>query len=151
SRWSSHWQPIGRACWGVSAGAALLKPALRRGMRDATRRSRQRTHVAVLPRRPMSSAIFSARRSDRPEPPLQKVILDVDHRSDGRYLEATASSCAEHVVAFWRPKRAPERAWFRLDQPLSEGGRFSEARRDARSYRALNRLAGGSGSASRRR
>ena len=37
----------------------------------------------------------SARRSHRPKPAFRKVILDGDRRSDGRYLEISASSCAE--------------------------------------------------------
>ena len=35
------------------------------------------------------------RRSHRPKPAFRKVILDGDRRSDGRYLEISASSCAE--------------------------------------------------------
>ena len=37
-------------------------------------------------------AKYCARRSDRPKPAFRKVILDGDRRSDGRYLEISASS-----------------------------------------------------------
>jgi len=44
----------------------------------------------------------SARRSHRPKPAFRKVILDGDRRSDGRYLEISASSCAEGATLDWR-------------------------------------------------
>ena len=54
-------------------------------------------------RRPADGPVLSsdcrltkwARRSHRPKPAFRKVILDGDRRSDGRYLEISASSCAE--------------------------------------------------------
>jgi NADPH:quinone reductase-like Zn-dependent oxidoreductase len=42
--------------------------------------------------------LTNARRSHRPKPAFRKVILDGDRRSDGRYLEISASSCAEGVT-----------------------------------------------------
>ena len=36
-----------------------------------------------------------ARRSHRPKPAFRKVIMDGDRRSDGRYLEISASACPE--------------------------------------------------------
>jgi len=43
-----------------------------------------------------------ARRSHRPKPVFRKVILEGDRRSDGRYLEISASSCAEGATLDWR-------------------------------------------------
>jgi hypothetical protein len=43
-----------------------------------------------------------ARRSDRPKAVFRKVILDGDRRSDGRYLEISASSRAEGATLAWR-------------------------------------------------
>jgi hypothetical protein len=37
----------------------------------------------------------SVLRSDRPKPAFRKVILEGDRRSDGRYLEISATSCPE--------------------------------------------------------
>ena len=56
--------------------------------------------LAVLDRRAAELRRFpslwrSARRSHRPKPAFRKAILDGDRRSDGRYLEISASSCAE--------------------------------------------------------
>src|SRR5208337_2851804 len=53
--------------------------------------------LAVLDRRAAELRRFpslwrSARRSHRPKPAFRKVILDGDRRSDGRYLEISASS-----------------------------------------------------------
>ena len=39
--------------------------------------------------------------SDRPKPAFRKVILDGDRRSDGRYLEISASSCPEGATLDW--------------------------------------------------
>ena len=63
--------------------------------------------LAVLDRRAAELRRFpslwrSARRSHRPKPAFRKVILDGDRRSDGRYLEISASSCAEGATLDWR-------------------------------------------------
>ena len=58
------------------------------------------TRAAVHIRLP--SIWRSARRSHRPKPAFRKVILDGDRRSDGRYLEISASSCAEGATLDWR-------------------------------------------------
>jgi len=41
------------------------------------------------------------RRSDRPKPAFRKVILDGDRRSDGRYLEISATPCPEGATLDW--------------------------------------------------
>jgi hypothetical protein len=43
----------------------------------------------------------SARRSDRPKLAFRKLSLDADRRSDGRYLEISASSCPEDATLEW--------------------------------------------------
>ena len=42
-----------------------------------------------------------ARRSHRPKPAFRKVIMDGDRRSDGRYLEISASACPEGATLDW--------------------------------------------------
>ncbi len=42
-----------------------------------------------------------ALRSHRPKPAFRKVIMDGDRRSDGRYLEISASSCQEGATLDW--------------------------------------------------
>ena len=41
------------------------------------------------------------RRSHRPKPAFRKVILDGDRRSDGRYLEISATPCPEGATLDW--------------------------------------------------
>ena len=42
-----------------------------------------------------------AHRSHRPKPAFRKVILDGDRRSDGRYLEISATPCPEGATLDW--------------------------------------------------
>jgi len=74
--------------------AARSAPAWRAGSLDVLDR-----RAAKLRRFP--SLWRSARRSHRPKPAFRKVIMDGDRRSDGRYLEISASSCPEGATLDW--------------------------------------------------
>ena len=52
-------------------------------------------------RRRVTSIWRSARWSHRPKPAFRKVILDGDRRSDGRYLEISATPCPEGATLDW--------------------------------------------------
>jgi len=59
--------------------------------------SAHRRHGTACP----DSEHVRARRSHRPKPAFRKVILDGDRRSDGRYLEISATPCPEGATLDW--------------------------------------------------
>ena len=63
----------------------------------AAKQCRECGRVVRLVDRPVA-----ALRSHRPNTAFRKVILDGDRRSDGRYLEISASSCEEGATLDWR-------------------------------------------------
>jgi hypothetical protein len=66
------------------------------------------------------------RRSHRPKPAFRKVILDGDRRSFGRYLEISASSCAEGATLDWRWPLTYGSGRFALAMPCTHvPGRYS--------------------------
>jgi hypothetical protein len=67
-----------------------------------------------------------ALRSDRPKPAFRKVILDRDRRSDGRYLEISATSCPEGATPDWRWPPTHDSGPFALATPCAHvPGRYS--------------------------
>ena len=84
---------------------------------------------AVLSRcgvRCVQHSLAFARRSHRPKPAFRKVIFDGDRRSDGRYLEISASSCAEGATLDWRWPPTYSSGPFALATPCTHvPGRYS--------------------------
>ncbi len=74
-------------------------PKIRKGFAPASAGPRAWQAVWVFPGADQPQRY--EHRSHRPKPAFRKVILDGDRRSDGRYLEISASSCPEDATLDW--------------------------------------------------
>ena len=87
------------------SGHAVIEAwAARRGLPDERTNPYSEWHRNTLVFSERTGEVFthlSPLRSDRPKPAFRKVIMDGDRRSDGRYLEISASSCPEGATLDW--------------------------------------------------
>ena len=83
--------------------------------------------VPSVARLALRCLLANPRRSHRPKPAFRKVILDGDRRSDGRYLEISATSCPEGATLDWGWPPTYGSGPFALATPCTHvPGRYSE-------------------------
>ena len=99
-------QTLGRSARGLHR---MLEGELRQADRPSGRLFNGKARHRATPPTSRANAIVpcsegesvAQRRSHRPKPAFRKVILDGDRRSDGRYLEISATSCPEGATLDW--------------------------------------------------